>query len=240
MRQTERKSGVLVIPGMDDVMVADTACLHVDCQKGFTPLCPDELPVPGGHEIVPELMAQADKANYLLCSKDSHPLGAKWIAISEKEQLSQISGYPNLDIRWKPHCISGTRGHELLDGLPKTYEYDFIVNKGVEPDMHPYGACFQDLAKQQTTGLIEYLRSRGVKCVIVGGLATDYCVRETVIELLNAHFDVVVNLAACRGIHPGTTRAAINEMRMLGAVTIDDSSELKLVSSAAKRSVEFA
>ncbi len=202
-----------------------TAAFDVDCQKGFTPLCPDELPVPEGEKIGEELNRQAHLASLRVASKDCHNPNAVWVATPDKPQYSQV-GLPNSDIRWNRHCEVGTRGHELLDGLPAPEEYDFMVYKGVENHMHPYGACFHDLKDRQSTGVIEFLKIKGIKAILAGGLATDYCVKNTVLQLLKAGFSVVVNLAACRGISPDTTQKAIEEMRSGGARIVQSSSEL--------------
>ncbi len=82
--------------------------------------------------------------------------------------------------------------------------------------MHPYGSCYHDLAEKLSTGAIEYLRFHEVKTVIVGGLATDYCVKNTALQLCRAGFTVILNQAACRGVAAGTTEAAIQEMANAG------------------------
>ncbi len=66
----------------------------------------------------------------------------------------------------------------------------------------PYGTCFHDLAERRSTGLIEFLHARGVTTVLAGGLATDYCVKTSVLQLRRAGFRVIVHLDACRGIAP--------------------------------------
>lgn len=131
-----------------------------------------------------------------------------------------------MDVRWNLHCVPGTKGFELLDGLPAETEYDFPVYKGVEPDMHPYGACYHDLKDRISTGVIEVLKARGVEIVLVGGLATDYCVKTTALQLKRAGFNVVVNLGACRGIAPDTTEAAIAAMKDAGVAMINSAAEL--------------
>ena len=178
----------------------NTASIDVDCQKGFTPLCPDELPVPDGHSIVGELNAQAELACIRVCSKDWHSENALWVTTPEHPMLSRIDNKPNLDVYWNRHCIAGTRGAELLDGLSED-TYDFVVYKGMEIDKHPYGACYHDLAEKKSTGLIEFLKFNKIDHVIVGGLALDYCVITTAIQL-SKHFLVTVNLKACRAIDP--------------------------------------
>ncbi|HRE33229.1 MAG TPA: isochorismatase family protein, partial [Candidatus Berkiella sp.] len=95
--------------------------------------------------------------------------------------------------------------------------------------MHPYGACYHDFAEKVSTGLIEFLHCKGIKTVLVGGLATDYCVKYTVLQLLATGFETIVNLGACRGISPQTTQDAIKEMKAHGAIIIQSSHELQQI-----------
>lgn len=196
-----------------------TAGFDVDVQKGFTPLCPDELPVAEGDTLAEVLNQQATLARLRIGSKDAHPGNAVWPATEEKPQFSEIDGR-NVDIRWNAHCIVGTRGHELINGLPHPADYDFFVQKGMEPDMHPYGACHHDLSEHQSTGVIEFLRCNNIETILVGGLATDYCVKTTALQLRGAGFNVIVNLSACRGIAPDTIRSAIDEMKGQGIIIV--------------------
>lgn len=176
-----------------------TASHNVEPQKGFTPLCPDELPVAEGELIVPELNGQNGIVAYKTLSKEIHPPNAVWIATSEHPQFSPVEG-ENVDVRWNPHCISGTKGVELIGGMAPVSSFDFIVAKGFEPDLHPYSSCYHDQKKKISTGFIEWLRARDIDTVIVGGLATDYCVAETCKDLSRAGFRVILNLGGCRGI----------------------------------------
>ena len=68
------------------------AAFDVDAQKCFTPLCPDELPVPDGHEIARELNHQARLAALRIGSKDAHPPNAVWVATDDKPQLTPVTG----------------------------------------------------------------------------------------------------------------------------------------------------
>ena len=181
------------------VIFERTVSHNVDPQKGFTPLCPNELPVPDGDKIVDELNAQNNLAKYKTVSKDVHPANAIWLANKNKPQFSPVEG-DNVDIAWNAHCMSGTYGSELIDGLPKMIDYDFFVAKGFESDLHPYSSCFHDLHKNVSTGLIEWFETRNITTVIVGGLATNYCVSETCKDLSSAGFQVILNLGACKGI----------------------------------------
>lgn len=210
------------------VTKAQTASFDIDPQNGFTPVCPNELPVPEGNDIVAALNEQAQYASLRVVSKDAHPANAIWAAGKQGPQFSPVDG-DNVDIRWQMHCVPGTKGFDLIDGLPPVEAYDFVVFKGVEPNMHPYGACYHDLHDQLTTGVIEYLQNKGVTTVICGGLATDYCVKLTVLQLIKAGFKVIVNLAACRGIATDTIQQAIAEMQAAGAYLIETADEIELV-----------
>ena len=192
------------------------ASLDIDAQKGFTPLCPNELPVAGGADIVAALNAQAALATLRVGSKDAHPANAAWVVTTPAAMLQPLD-LPNADLTWPTHCVPGTPGFELLDGLPAPIDYDFFVWKGVEPDLHPYGACYHDLAERRSTGLIEFLQARGISTVLVGGLATDYCVKTSVLQLRRAGFRVIVHLDACRGIAPETVAQARTRMTEAGA-----------------------
>ncbi|WP_374323427.1 nicotinamidase [Aquipseudomonas alcaligenes] len=191
------------------------ASFDVDAQKGFTPLCPDELPVPGGDAIAPALNQLATRASLRLGSKDAHSPQAAWVAPSHAEMLKPLP-LANADLSWVSHCVPGTPGFELLDELPAPLDYDYFVWKGVEPDLHPYGACYHDLAEKRSTGVIEFLRHNGVDRVLVGGLALDYCVKTTALQLRRAGFAVDVYLPACRAIAEDTANSACAEMRAAG------------------------
>lgn len=207
------------------------ASIDVDAQNCFTPLCPKELPVPDGQAIVNELNQQAKFAKWRIGSKDSHPDNAVWIADAKHPTLSPIKG-KNVDVRWPKHAVPGTLGFASIKGLPHPSEYDFFVWKGVEPDMHPYGACYHDLDHKLSTGLIEFLNLHNVETVIVGGLATDYCVKDTVLQLAKAGLKIILNLAACRGLNPDTTAEAIKLMQEKGIQVIESSDSLQQNSEA--------
>jgi len=189
------------------------ASFDVDAQKGFTPLCPDDLPVEGGDEIVDELNAQYVLADFRIGSKDCHPPKALWTADAEHPVFSPvIHGGPNVDIHWPAHCVVGTKGNELLDGLPKVADYNYFVFKGIEPDLHPYGSCYHDIEEKMSTGVIEWLKVTGVEVVIVGGLALDYCVAKTAIQLAKSEFHVIINMAACRAVRPSKLYGTLDEL----------------------------
>ncbi|SHM70606.1 isochorismatase family protein [Phytopseudomonas punonensis] len=201
------------------------ATFDVDAQKGFTGLCPAELPVPGGHEIAAPLNDMARRGTLRLGSKDAHTPQALWVVEGHDKMLQPLS-HANADLTWVSHCVPGTAGFELLDELPAPIDYDFFVWKGVEPDLHPYGACYHDLAGKRSTGVIEYLKVAGVEAVVVGGLALDFCVKNTALQLRSAGLEVLLYLPACRAISEAGATQAIEQMRAQGIIICADSGAL--------------
>lgn len=202
-----------------------TASFDVDPQLSFTPLCPDELPVAGGDEIGVALNFMASLAVVRVGSKDAHAANAPWMVPSH-DQMLQPTGLKNADLTWVPHSVPGTEGFKFLKELPPVLAYNYMVYKGVDPELHPYGACYHDLGNTQSTGVIEYLKINGIVRVIVGGLALDYCVKTTVLQLLAAGFEVVLYLPACRAISEEGGKVAITEMLAAGAVIAVTEQEL--------------
>ncbi|OLQ77580.1 nicotinamidase [Photobacterium proteolyticum] len=198
------------------------AAIDVDPQRTFSPLCPDELPVPEGDQIAPALNAQAELADLRILTKDAHPPQAVWVVDSHDKMLQPLP-HPNANLTWVAHAVPGTPGFKTIPGLPAVTDYDHVIWKGIEPDLHPYGACFHDLEERLSTGLIEWLDSQKVTTILVGGLATDYCVKTTALQLQQTgNFKVIVNLSACRGIAPDTTEQACADMQNAGIIVATD------------------
>lgn len=201
------------------------ASFDVDAQQGFTPLCPDELPVHDGDKIVDALNLMASKASVRVGSKDAHYPSAPWVVATHDEML-QPTGIPNADMTWVSHCVPGTQGFELLDGLPQPIDYDYFIWKGIEGSLHPYGACYHDIGEKMHTGIIHFLKAEGVSTVIVGGLAFDYCVKTTALQLKQAGFNVVIYAPATRAISGAGSLSATKELITAGVFIADNENHL--------------
>jgi nicotinamidase/pyrazinamidase len=107
--------------------------------------------------------------------------------------------------------VEGTPGAELHSAL-ESAKVDVVIDKGQDPNSQGYSA-FQD------TPLLDLLRERGVDDLFVAGLATDYCVKNTVLDALRLGFDVTVVEDAVRGVdvEPGDSERALREMEEAGA-----------------------
>ena len=204
-----------------------TGSHEVDPQKGFTPLCPNELPVPDGHLIADELNRQALCGKFRTVSKDAHPQNAIWLATETSPQFTPltIEGEPNVNMVWNAHCMVGTEGCDLIPGLPPLTTYDLVIYKGVEPNLHPYSGCYHDLEKRVTTGLIESYFSADIDTIIVGGLALDFCLLETVRDMVDSECfnTIIVNLGATKAVgDPQPTIDILNDMGVILINSVDD------------------
>ena len=202
--------------------------LEVDSQRSFSPLCPEELPVEDALSIVPELNYQATLADFRVFSREMHSPKAPWIARGQLKAGVKMD-LPNIDSAWPAHAIAGTEGAERLPGLPGPEHYDFLIYKGVEPSFHPYGVCFHDLEEKISTGFLEWLHHQKIGLLIVGGLDIDHCVKGSVLQLLRytKGAEVILNLAASRGMASDTVVSALDEMQKAGAVIIKNRAELE-------------
>lgn len=161
-----------------------------------------------GDRVVPVLnqYAQrfAERGWAVLASRDWHP---------EDSTHFQAGGGP-----WPPHCVQDTEGAAFHPDL-KLPEGTEIITKGTGKDEHGY-SCF-DGRDSQGRPLAEHLEERGVQHLYVGGLATDYCVKRTVLDGLKHGMKVTLLLDAVRGVdvEEGDSARAIDEMIRAGAST---------------------
>ncbi len=166
---------------MNPVSLSRSALLVVDVQRGFTTLCPAELPVPGGLEIVPAV-------NRLLtlpfkridASQDWHP----------PDHCSFLGRRDNL---YPPHCVAGTPGADFLPGLD-TQRVHAVWRKGYDRDFEAYALTAQH------PGYVELLRAEGIESAVVCGLATNICCFFAARDLARAGLRVLLVEDASAGI----------------------------------------
>lgn len=120
------------------------------------------------------------------------------------------------------HCVQQTHGAAFHPGLQLPPEA-VIISKGMEPDQDGYSA-FQGV-DSQGSALFNRLNKLGIKELFVGGLATDYCVKSSVLDALE-HFAVYLLVDAVKGVNikPDDSQNAVNQMRKAGVreVTLAD------------------
>ena len=194
------------------------ALLLIDIQNDFLP--GGTLAVPEGDKIIPIANQLIDEHELVFATQDWHPADHGSFAVNHpgKEVFDQIdlNGLPQT--LWPVHCVQGTPGAEFADELNSDAITEVFV-KGTDSEIDSYSG-FYDNGHRRSTGLSEHLKSIGVDELTVCGLATDYCVKFTVLDALRDGFKIKVHLPACRGVNikPDDVEIAIEEMRATGAI----------------------
>jgi nicotinamidase/pyrazinamidase len=183
------------------------ALLIVDFQNDF---CPGgALPVAEGDQIAAPINELLDSFDLVVATRDWHPPDHGSFKGIEVDPAAWRGADPASI--WPVHCVQGTPGAELYPEL-ESAKVDVVIDKGQDRNSQGYSA-FQD------TRLVDLLRERGVDRLFVTGLATDYCVKQSVLDALRLGFEVTVVGDAVRGVdvEPGDSQRAIAEMEAAGA-----------------------
>jgi nicotinamidase/pyrazinamidase len=182
----------------------DSALLVVDVQNDF---CPGgSLPVAGGDAVVPVINRYAEQfraaGRPIVATRDWHP--------GRTTHFQQYGGV------WPAHCVQGTPGAAFHPGLRLPPE-SIVVSKGMGAEEDSYSGF--DARDEDGRPLAQILADRGVRRLYVGGLATDYCVKHSVLDARKAGFEVIVLQDASRGVdlQPGDSDRALQEMQAAGA-----------------------
>ncbi len=195
----------------------NTALLVIDMQNDFVP--GGALAVNGGNEIlngINYLITESFKKGVIIVfTQDWHPPGHKSFASAHK-------GYKPGDIYseegigpvlWPDHCVQGTKGSDFVDGLLVS-KGSLILRKGMNQNIDSYSA-FLENDKKTETGLRGYLQTRGIKKVMIVGLATDYCCYYSAIDAKSFGFDVIFVKDLTRGVNipANNVSNSLNDMK---------------------------
>ena len=172
----------------------ETALIAVDVQHDFLP--GGALAVPGGDAVVEPLVLAARGAALVVRTRDAHT--------PDHCSFGAQGG------TWPVHCVAGSHGAELHPAIAALEGP--VVDKGTAQDADAYSGF-------DGTGLAELLRAAGVTHVVVGGLATDYCVKATALDALAAGFQttVLADAIAAVDVNAGDGRRALEELAAAGA-----------------------
>jgi nicotinamidase/pyrazinamidase len=154
-------------------------------------------------------LAADDRFDLVVATRDWHPADhGSFAGVEVDPEKWRGADPPSI---WPVHCVAGTSGAELHPDLEQA-KVDVVIDKGQDPWSQGYSG-FQD------TRLGDLLRERGVDRLFVAGLATDYCVKNTVLDARREGFDVTVVEDAVRGVNvePGDSERALEEMEKAGA-----------------------
>ena len=175
------------------------ALILVDIQNDFVP--GGALAVKDGDAVVPVANRLIPKFEIVVATQDWHP--------ADHHSFADYGG------PWPVHCVRGSPGaqfHEKFDASA----IDDVVDTGQAPDHEGYSGF-------EHTGLERLLREHDIDRVHVGGLALDYCVKETALDARRAGFDVILHRGATRAVEvrPGDGERALAELSAAGVEIVD-------------------
>ena len=194
--------------------------LLIDIQNDFLP--GGALAVPEGDLIVPVVNGLMPEFELVVATQDWHPADHGSFAVNQPGAVvfgqGELEGLPQTF--WPVHCVQHTGGALFAPGL-ETRRIDRVFPKGMNPAIATYSGFF-DNGHRASTGMGQWLKTAGVTDLWVAGLATDYCVKFTVLDALREGFAVTVLREACRGVElmEGDGTRAWEEMAAAGAVVV--------------------
>ena len=189
------------------------ALIVIDVQNDF---CPGgALAVAEGNQIVPGINRLMDNYETVILTQDWHPAGHSSFASSHGAEPMSVTEMPyGPQVLWPDHCIQGSGGAAFHPDLRTSG--DLIIRKGFNPAIDSYSAFFEN-DHTTPTGLEGYLRTRGIKDLVMVGLALDFCVNYSAVDAAKLGFGVTVKQDLCRAIDfDGSLDAARKGMQDVG------------------------
>jgi nicotinamidase/pyrazinamidase len=199
-------------------MASDTVLVVVDVQNDF---CPGgALAVERGDEIIPAINELIRSHEHVVLTQDWHPADhASFASQHENRKPFETVEFPyGAQTLWPDHCVQGSFGAQLHAGLAWT-KAELIIRKGFRRSIDSYSAFFENDHKTPT-GLGGYLNERGIRHVVLAGLATDFCVGFSALDARKLGFSVTVLESASRAINlQGSLERMQAEWRKAGVKT---------------------
>ncbi len=196
----------------------------VDVQGDFTKLKNGSLAVDGTDEAyikaVEESAKRLKETGFpIYATQDWHPANhvSFFTQHQGKKPFEVIKLHGKDQVLWPPHCVQNTPGAEIL--LDKRL-FKAVVRKGMDPKYDSYSGFQDDGGKK--TDMDKLLKKDKTKKVVVYGIATDYCVRATALDAVEAGYKVFMIKNLCRGVAPDTSQKAIEGMQAKGIVVLED------------------
>jgi len=215
-----------------------------DIQGDFTEWKKGSLAVPNTGEDFIKKAEEATKFLYksgfsIFAVQDWHPGDhiSFYTSHPGKKPFEAIKIHGRTQVLWPPHCVQGTENARIL---VDNNLFLAIVQKGRDKRFESYSA-FQD-DQGQKTEMDSILKRNGIKKVVAYGIATDYCVRATALDAVQAGYKVIVIEGLCRGVALDTSKRALEEMKKAGVLILDrlNINEIKKFKSFNQRSIYSA
>ncbi len=199
-----------------------TALIIVDVQNDFLPPH-GALAVSNGNEIIPYILSILNNYSYVIATQDWHPEGHKSFASSHPSHAVGDTLLVNgvSQFLWPDHCIQNTKGSEFPTDIKKAVTTNLIhaiIKKGSNLKIDSYSGFF-DNNKAQQTELHTILQEKNINKVHICGLATDYCVKYTVLDALFLEYTTTLLQKGCRAVNlnEDDEQQAIQLMKNKGA-----------------------
>ena len=182
------------------------ALLVIDMQTDFLPGGP--LAVREGDQLIPGINALGARFDHVVLTQDWHPAGHISFASAHpgKQPFADaVETAYGLQALWPNHCVQGTPGAALADGLELPHA-ELVLRKGFRMEIDSYSA-FVENDKCTRTGLAGFLRERELKRLFFCGLAMDFCVGFSALDAVRLGFEAVVLEDLTRAVDmPGTVK----------------------------------
>jgi nicotinamidase/pyrazinamidase len=204
-----------------DIRVRDrTALILVDIQPDFLP--GGALAVPDGDAILDPVrrLVEADPFGLYVATQDWHPAGHVSFASRHPghEPLDVIELYGHPQTLWPDHCVQGTPGAELHGAIPWE-RVSAVIRKGTDAETDSYSGFrnnWDRSGERPHTGLLGYLRERGIEDVFLCGLARDFCVKWSAEDAAAAGLRAVVLWELTRPVDPASDAAVRADLERAG------------------------
>jgi nicotinamidase/pyrazinamidase len=193
------------------------ALLLIDLQIDF--LSGGALEVKDGDQVIPIANQLMEHFDLVVATKDWHPANHGSFAANhpwrKPGQVIDLNGLEQ--VLWTIHCVQNTFGSEFSPKLNDAGIHH-IVYKGTDPEIDSYSG-FHDNGHRKSTGLAEFLKEKSVEEVYIMGLATDFCVKFSVLDAIQEGFRTNVVVDGCRGVNLAAddSAKAFEEMKAKGA-----------------------
>jgi nicotinamidase/pyrazinamidase len=184
---------------LERTQVTMNALIIVDMQQDF--MEGGALGVLGARYLVPKLVRKVKNFDLVIGTRDWHP--------GDHKSFAQFAG------KWPTHCIKGTSGSMIVPGIDRLL--DVVVSKGTDPDTDGYSAT-------ENPVFIPMLKHhfRHFDYIKVAGVALDYCVSATAIDIARAGFiNVCVDISDTVSVDPSTDESTVHKLKEAGVIVAD-------------------